>query len=982
MLSDARSDATRAGLRAGLAFVTAAALIVGVPILLAALAGSPIPRTVPDVARVREFLAGSVSPNTLIDVLVHLLASLCWATWALLAVVFVGETIAAIQHRSTRSIGRAGGIQHVARTLVTTIAIGVATLRPGQPVDAALPARPRVAVTVGHGPAAPVRPIRDEPTWHTVSSRSTLLDVAHARLGASHRWREIWELNRGQVMNDGSRFDRPEVLHRGWRLRLPAPTESHDATPFRVASPRPDPDIHVVEPGDTLSEIVSHADGRPATATQVRDVFDANRGVTDWRGTHPLEDPDLINPGMRLDLSILDAVGGPVVGNGAAPPPVADAGTATPPRRPATLPTVSISRHTVARRPVPPVTLPTPRPAPTSAPKTATISRPDTASRTSPFGTSREPARPGDGADGATLEVVAGLALLSSGALAVAKTLRQRRLRASQPGELAPLADPDLSRVERGLRAAAASHDGNRLARALRSLGEVRPLALRQRTDGSIEALLAAPLVRPPRPWTSTAGGNVAILHAKSAVPDTDMAPRAALVQLGSESDGSAIYVDLETGGGLGIDATGEALACLARAVVATLASAAHAGALHVHTLGFDATGIDPLGRVELHDDREQLRDAITVRDRDELNVVVTTTRFDADDIPDTSGLVIVGPRTAGPDRRWCLSVAGEDRWRLEPLGLVLTPSGLGAAELAELAAYYLHAGAPLDPPHETPPDHPVAVPRSAVLADHRDTESVDDPNGPPWRLMIRVFGSVDVVNRDGESPVTDRRKAIEALVWFVEHRDHGHRAAMQNALWNYEPSPDTVQNVVSEARRILRSLAAPPTGEDWLDRSLRLHPLVVSDAELVAAALKGNIGDDDADAIRTLEHAVALIRGAPLADVTYLWADGESIPSRLTLLAVRAAAELADLHLEHMDADAALRATEIGLRVLPGHEHLVCLRMHAHAVRGDYASVRAEYESYERLVLRDEFSAGEVSHEVTSAYQRFCRPDRIRPSS
>lgn len=536
-----------------------------------------------------------------------------------------------------------------------------------------------------------------------------------------------------------------------------------------------------------------------------------------------------------------------------------------------------------------------------------------------------------------------------------------------------------MDRVERRLRASASSHDGDRLAGALCALGDIRPQALRVRTDGTIEALLSSPLKGLPRPWTSTAGGNVAVLRAKTELPVTDMSPPATVIELGTDGDGSTIYVDLEACGGLAIDATGEPLACFARALVATLAAASHAGALHVHTHGFDATGIDPLARIEHHDEDSELRDAIAARDRDELTVVVTTTPSDLGDLDETAGLVIVGPPISGRSREWNLSLAAEGSWRLEPLGTVVTPSGLAAAELADLAAYYQHAAAPLAAAGEATLDDVDDEPSAANIANPRVRELAGDFAGSEWQLMIRTLGSVDVVNRQGVIATTDRRKAIEALVWFVEHREHGHRAAMQNALWSYEPSPDTVQNVVSEARRILRSLATPPVGEDWFDRSLHLHPLVVSDAELVAAAIKQASSQGDADAIASLETAVALIRGAPLANVAYLWADGESVPSRLTLLAVHAAAELAELHLARNDADAALRATGIGLQVLPAHEHLVCLRMHAHAARGDYASVRAEYENYESVVLRDEFSDGEISHEVASAYQRFSGPTQIR---
>ena len=610
-----RPDTTRPRLRAAFAFLTAAALIVGVPFLLAGLTGSPIPRTVPNLARIREFVAGSVGPDTLIDVLVHLLATVCWAAWALLGAVIANETIAAIQHRSTRTIGRVGGMQHVARTLVTTIAIGIASLRPTQPVDIALPARTAIAVTVDHAQLAPEAAIRDEPNFHTVTSRATLLDVAQTRLGAASRWREIWELNRGRVMNDGSRFDRPEVLHRGWRLHLPTNSAVADATPTHAAPIRErSPEIYVVRPGDTLSEVVGQETGHPATVAEVRDVVDANRGVTDWRGAHPLHDPNLINPGMKLNLAVLHHSDGARIGPSAAKPRRVDSPPITAPSPPTTATPSTTTKAPPARTGV----------APTTPPDTSTTSQPPNSNTASPPATSTEHARPNNG-DGANLELLAGLALLSSAALAVGSTLRRRRLRASRPGDLAPPAPANVHRVERRLRASASSHDGDRLAGALCSLGDIRPQALRVRTDGTIEALLSTPLKGLPRPWTSTAGGNVALLRAKTELPATDMSPPATVIELGTDSDGSSIYVDLEAVGGLAIDATGEPLACFARDRRHARRGVTRRRAAR-HTHGFDATGIDPLARIEHHDTDGELRDAIATRDRDELTVVVTTT--------------------------------------------------------------------------------------------------------------------------------------------------------------------------------------------------------------------------------------------------------------------------------------------------------------------------------------------------------------------
>ena len=49
------------------------------------------------------------------------------------------------------------------------------------------------------------------------------------------------------------------------------------------------------------------------------------------------------------------------------------------------------------------------------------------------------------------------------------------------------------------------------------------------------------------------------------------------------------------------------------------------------------------------------------------------------------------------------------------------------------------------------------------------------------------------------------------------------------------------------------------------------------------------------------------------------------------------------------------------GLRVLPGDEELIALRMKARAAQGDVAALRQEWDSYER-VLADDWSSGTPS--------------------
>ena len=81
-----------------------------------------------------------------------------------------------------------------------------------------------------------------------------------------------------------------------------------------------------------------------------------------------------------------------------------------------------------------------------------------------------------------------------------------------------------------------------------------------------------------------------------------------------------------------------------------------------------------------------------------------------------------------------------------------------------------------------------------------------------------------------------------------------------------------------------------------------------------------------------------------------------------LVLLAVGACSEFGRRALAVRNTELLFGATEQGLRVLPGHEELIGLRMRAHAQTGDLASIRQEWATYERTILADPWSDGEPS--------------------
>ena len=216
-------------------------------------------------------------------------------------------------------------------------------------------------------------------------------------------------------------------------------------------------------------------------------------------------------------------------------------------------------------------------------------------------------------------------------------------------------------------------------------------------------------------------------------------------------------------------------------------------------------------------------------------------------------------------------------------------------------------------------------------------------------------------------------------MVWLTQHRHRPTRASARTALWDLTVRDATFSNVVSDARRTMAKVVAPPEGQEWIGRTMNedlpLHDLVVSDVELLADRVVAARGCQPPAAITILRPGVALIQGMPFAGTSYLWPDAEGITSSLVLLATSAAGELAAHYLTVGDIDGVFWATGQGLKVLAGHEELIALRMRAHAYRGDLAGVRSEWDSYERAVNADTWAAAEPSPKLVELRRELLSP-------
>ncbi len=961
-----------------LALVGLVVLVIGVPAGLIMLVGWPLPTTWPSSDAVADALARTgVSDRTVVKIV----ACVLWVAWAQVAFGVVAEIAGFIRRRDLRLVPVCGPLRRLAASLVAsvTVLVTAANAAPLPPLRsvavAAVPFAPVVAEPVVARHVAPP----PGPTW-TVRPRDTLWGIAEQTLGRGERWADIRRANVGRSVAPGVTFtEHTEVIHPGWVLSLPV-----DAT---VADPAPEPPAEpaattvVVEAGDTLSALARRCLG---AADRWPELWEANRG-RDFDGRLFL-DPNLILPGWSLIVPGTAPTGAPV---GPSPAPPASAPEPATAREPAPEPTSA----SPASAPAAPVTVSRSLLPPAAA---EDVGIPATATAVTERPAWVMPAG------------IAGLALLATGMAGLAASRRRRRLRSTGLGHALPVADPDLVPTAAAVAFADDPVGMARLDVALRHLaaalapdasGTPRPQLVRRYRSGALEVTLDRPLAGPPRHWQRGADACCVVLPAEVPIAvlvdgaGTAPSPCPALVMFGLDND-AELYVDLEALGLVRLDGAPDSVAAVARAVVATLAVSPLADLVHVVTSGVDCYGFANEERVQSVSDPDAALDLAAAlsagvrhaigdggthdlrRDAPEepwepvvailLRPQLTPAQLaDIERLVASGGVAVVTDAEV-PGARYRLHADGDGHWQLEPLGAMVTATGLAAVELADLGALLADAKAP---PVELPPR----------LDEALSTEPFEEA---PWALLVRLLGPVEVVNRRGEPAPFERAKALELVAWLAQHRARSTRVGARTAMWETDVRDATFANVVSDARRALTAIALPPDGDEWLGRTygdhLPLHPLVVTDAELLAARLEHARRQAPPAAIETLRPALAAVHDAPYAGTAWLWPDGAGLPSNLTLLVTNSAALMAEHCLELGDHDGVFWATAQGMKVLPGHDELVCLRMHAHAAAGNLAGVRQEFESYERVVVADAWGDGSLSPKVVHLRNRLLAPTRV----
>ncbi|HET6793656.1 MAG TPA: LysM peptidoglycan-binding domain-containing protein [Acidimicrobiales bacterium] len=192
------------------AAATAGTVLVGVPAVLLALVGSPVPSG--------SDVHAAVSLHYFSHRLDAQLASwLGWCAWGYLVTLVGAELIAQLRGRPSSRLARAAPLGLLARSSVAALLSAVALLGRAHAQSAAVSTAPApIALTLAAQPVATPTPT------YTVVRGDNLWNIARDHLGDPLRWRDIWAANHDRDMGAGGVFDNPSLIEPGWVLELPS----------------------------------------------------------------------------------------------------------------------------------------------------------------------------------------------------------------------------------------------------------------------------------------------------------------------------------------------------------------------------------------------------------------------------------------------------------------------------------------------------------------------------------------------------------------------------------------------------------------------------------------------------------------------------------------------------------------------------------------------------------------------------------------
>ena len=289
----ARTERRRELRSAVLAVLGLLVVLVGVPVALALSVGNPLPSTAPT----RDWLIQEVTAGTVLAVL----ACGLWLAWAHFAVCVLAEWRAARRGSGVPSdVPLGGGSQQVARRLVAAALLlaGAATLVPSGGAAAPVADRSTVSISAVQDVAPAVStpapavaetasPVVKGPELTYVVAPpdgrryDSLWDIAERTLGDPFRYKEVFELNRDRIQDDGRKLVDANLIHPGWVLRMPADASGPGVSTPALAPPQrqapaapaapaaPEAPTAVVTAGSAVTSATTQAAPAPETGTSV-----------------------------------------------------------------------------------------------------------------------------------------------------------------------------------------------------------------------------------------------------------------------------------------------------------------------------------------------------------------------------------------------------------------------------------------------------------------------------------------------------------------------------------------------------------------------------------------------------------------------------------------------------------------------------------------------------------------------------------------
>lgn len=971
------------------------ALAVGVPMLLALVAGWPLPRRLPDWGGVSTALRQGDVPG---GVVVKVLAVPVWIAWAQLAWAVGWELVVNLPRANHGQRAQPAPLVPVAvsngvgRLVALALSIGITLASTPTPSlarpSAAVSTLPRTSSTtafvVDGSELSNVMAAEQTRSWRVLDG-DNLWDIADTALGDGSRSSEIIDLN-WQLRS-------PRDVRPGQLLRLPADasvpadrlprcTPSDEVPSERVGYL---PEVVVtVERGDTLWDLSENrlelASDEPVSGRSTIDYLDEVIAAN----PDTIENPNLIFPGEQFLF--------PKIGDAPVPvAPVAEDSPTLVPASPEAEPSVPVPITVVPATTPPSTAMPSTVAPRTATPGTTSSPAPAVPVIARPATTDTPPARRESAVP--WLAGMTGATVLSAGALtAYRRRLRRRAAR----GERTIRADSAAHReVERQLVRVGdvslvrwANHELADLARSLRPTDvSGTPVAVEMSVEHGLELLWDEPNPVAPEPWEAADGGwswrliYDADLHLP-AVAET--APIPGLVTFGTR-DGGTLLVNLEALGSLSVSGDALAVERFIRSLVFELSLSEELANSYLFLVGVDLEADPGLGRVSHATESEATSRIASVAgeheviiraasldssfglrvggaaDGRELTVVIST----SDQLEDATAILTNAPQNRGvavvlvgdAPALSTLLLDDDGSALLSPIGLRFDAVQLESEPVDGIVSLIQDSEAVEEDISEDEEEYEIDWPHALVEEALNDELGADDEWEPPVpTVLVKVLGPPRV---DGHPSLG--RLDVSLVAFLACNGGQATEDQVVNAVWGGRAIEKvTLWNRISKARVSLGT--ALPTREQG-SSTIRLSDGVRTDLQVMKALAARAEQVSSGEAIHLLLEATALITGVPFDAAGYDWSYEHQFNAEACEAVESVCIRLAELALQHGDLGAARSAVGRGLKALPLNEPLYRWRMRAEAHAGNRGGVRAAFEELcNRLSDLDSASAPSAS--------------------